>query len=171
MIKSEQKIRELSLTLSNNDPLIIAGAISALRDNEPFEGAIGLLADCYDRHNSREVNKAIEEFMNDMKDISLRNEVLNEINKEHRPETKAMLIGSCWQSGLDYSSFASEFARIYIKSNYSMAIECFTVIEESIPVLTENDKKGIEKILKDENVVEKAEKKPLTEKLIVSLRD
>ena len=49
MIKSEKKVKELSVLLAKENSLLISEAIGLLRDEEPFEGAIGLLASFYDK--------------------------------------------------------------------------------------------------------------------------
>jgi hypothetical protein len=67
--------------------------------------------------------------MNDMKDRSLRGEIIAELRKEFKPDTIRMLVSSCWQSGLDYSEWAPDFAMIFGTCDLGTAIECFTVIE------------------------------------------
>jgi hypothetical protein len=73
----------------------------------------------------------IEGFFNDLKDISVRPEVIAEIRKPWKPDTISMLVSSCWQSGLDYSDYLNDMARTFLKADYATSIECMTVIEES----------------------------------------
>ncbi len=49
MIKSEKKIKELSEILNKDNNIVITEAIELLRQEKPFEGAIGLLTAFYDK--------------------------------------------------------------------------------------------------------------------------
>ena len=57
MIKSEKKVKELSVLLSKENNLLISEAIGLLRDEEPFEGAISLLASLYDKTEDNSIKK------------------------------------------------------------------------------------------------------------------
>lgn len=143
MIKSDKKLKELTAILSNDNSLVISEAIGMLRDEEPFEGAITLLASFYDRTEDRFAKKTIADFMNDIKDQSVTSEIISEIRKPYKPATISMLISSCWQSGLNYSGYSNELVDIFLKSDYVTALECFTVIEESAHQLTRKRKNEI----------------------------
>lgn len=166
MIRSEKKFRNLDALLKKDDDLQVAQAIEVLREEEPFEGAVGLLISYYDNHNGNQVKKIIEEFMYDLKDQSLSKEVMEEIRKDWNPGTKTMLISSCWQSGLDYSEFTRDLIEIFLASEYETAIECFTVVEEAIPLLSRAEKNEILKLVDDHPVAGENAKKALTIELI-----
>jgi predicted DNA-binding protein len=148
MVKSEKKLKNLEDLLKKNDPALINRAIEMLREEEPFEGAIALLASCYDENEAPLIRRAIENFMNDIKDQSLRPEIIEEIKKDFKPETKTMLVSSCWQSRLDYSGFSYDLASAFLNNSYSVAVECFTVIEESIPMMDTKAKNKIVELIK-----------------------
>jgi predicted DNA-binding protein len=166
MIKSLQKLTNLSSLLDKDNNILITQAIDLLREELPFEGAIGLLVSYYDKTDDASVRKAIEGFMNDLKDQSASIEVMNEIKKDWKDETISMLVASCWQSGLNYSEFALELADVFIKGDYITAIECLTVIEESAPELTRKTKDAIIKTVKEAPVSSITEKKSLIFELI-----
>jgi hypothetical protein len=117
------------------------------------------------------VNRAIESFLNDLKDKSLRLEMVGEIKKEHKPDTVAMLVSSCWQSGLDYSAFSMDFAEMFLIGDYGTALECMTVIEESIPVLTEEEKTLIKDLIVQKTENETGSKKELAMDLVDKLTE
>jgi predicted DNA-binding protein len=169
MIQSKEKLKSLAITLNNknNKPALLA--VEMLRKEEPFEGAIEVLVSCYDNNKDIELRKTIESFLNDLKDMSLREEIISEIRKNRENETKKMLVASCWQSGLDYSRFVHEFADIFITNDYQTALECFTVIEEAIPRMNRNEKENVIKILKKNSSIDSSEKKQLAEQLITVL--
>jgi hypothetical protein len=166
MIKSEKKIRELSEILNKDNIIVILAAIELLRKEKPFEGAIGLLTVFYDKTENDPIRKIIAGFMNDLKDQTVCQEVINEIRKQWKPETISMLVSSCWQSGLNYSDYSLDLAKVFLKSDYVTAFECLTVIEESAHKISQSDKDEIVKMLADSPVSEVTEKQALTLELI-----
>jgi hypothetical protein len=149
MIKSEKKLGDLSSIINKGNNKSITDAIELLRDEKPFEGAIELLTSLYNQTEELSVRKAIEGFMNDIKDQTACKEVINEIRKDLKPATISMLVASCWQSGLDYSEYSADFARTFLKSDYVGAVECLTVIEETAGELTSEKKEEIRKIIEE----------------------
>lgn len=124
-----------------------------LREEQPFEGAIGLLTVCYDKTKDSTIRKSIEGFLNDLKDQTASLEVIEEIRKTYKPETTSMLISSCWQSGLDYSEYSVDFVNTFLKSDYVAGfVECLTVIEESANELSTEKKEEIRKVIFDNPV-------------------
>jgi hypothetical protein len=170
MIKSDTKVNELSDLLSKGNNNLISGAIELLRDDEPFEGAIGLLTTFYDKSEDNLVRKTIEGFMNDLKDQSASKEVITEIRKPLRQSTISMLVASCWQSGLDYSEYSKDMVDVFLKSDYMTALECLTVIEESAHELSQAKRKELMKIIVEYPEQAENEKKGLTHELISILK-
>lgn len=166
MIKSEDKIKELTNTLNKDSNIVITEAIELLRQEKPFEGAIGLLTAFYDKTDDSSLRRTIAGFMNDLKDQSVCQEVIYEIRKHWKSDTISMLVSSCWQSGLNYSAYSLDLAKVFLQGDYITAIECLTVIEESVPEMSEGTKEKIMKLLVDSPVSHFAEKKELASELI-----
>jgi predicted DNA-binding protein len=171
MIKSDKKFKELSALLSRENSLLICEGIGLLRDEEPFEGAIGLLASFYDKTDDIIIRKTIEGFMNDIKDQSVSGEIITEINRPYRKETITMLVASCWQSGLNYSGYSSQMAEVFLRSEYITALECFTVIEESVHEMSPAKRKELIGIIKKSSPLASGEKAGLTRELIAVLKE
>lgn len=171
MIKSEKKLNELATLINKGNTNLIVNAIEILRDDHPFEGAIGVLTSFYDKTDDYSVRKSIEGFMNDLKDQTACPEVINEIRKELKNETISMLVSSCWQSGLDYSEFAADLALVFLKGDYVTALECLTVIEESAPELSSDKKEQIIKLVKSSPLSSEGTKKSLSIELISILAE
>jgi len=169
VIKSEKRLKELSVILNRNNEADITEAITGLRDTEPFEGAIALLASYYNGSDEKIILKTIENFFNDIKDQAARIEVITEIRKPLKHNTISMLVASCWQSGLDYSDYLSDMARTFLKGDYNTSIECMTVIEESVQNCTRERKDEIIKIIEDSPLSGVNEKNALTLELITIL--
>lgn len=81
MKKSEKRYRELEGILKKGRVSLISEAIRSLREEEPFEGAIELLAEHYNVTDDKMNIIAIEEFFNDIKYLSARSEIMAEIRK------------------------------------------------------------------------------------------
>ena len=79
--------------------------------------------------------------MNDLKDQTACEEVIKEIRKQWKADTISMLVSSCWQSGLNYSDYSLDLAKVFLKGDYVTAIECLTVIEESVHELSRPKKR------------------------------
>ena len=148
MIRSDKKVNELVEVLKSDNNTAITAAIELLRLEVPFEGAIGLLTGFYDKTDDMSVRKSISGFMNDLKDKSVCEEVIQEIRKEYKPDTISMLVSSCWQSGLNYSEYSIDLANVFLKGDYVTAIECLTVIEESVNELSKAKRKEVIKLIK-----------------------
>lgn len=166
MIKSDKKLKDLASLLNKDNNILINEAIGLLRDEQPFEGAVGAIISFYDRTDDFTIRKTIEGFMNDIKDQSACSEVIHEIRKPWKDETISMLVSSCWQSGLNYSEYSTDFANVFVKGDYITAIECLTVIEESSAELTKDVKEEIRKIVTDSSSSFSHEKKSLTDELM-----
>ncbi len=136
MIKSDAKLKKLSEVFRMNNGKLITQAIELLRNEQPFEGAVRLLVSLYDSSTEKEILKAIEDFMNDIKDQTAAPEIMAEIKYKWKPGTTKMLVSSCWQSGLDYTAYLTDIVGVFMSSDYATAIECFTVIGESAPELS-----------------------------------
>jgi len=128
MIRSEKKIKELAEIFNKGNNTVITEAIESLRLEKPFEGAIGLLADLYDKTGDFSIRKSIAGFMKDLKDQSACEEVIVQIRKKWKSDTISMLVSSCWESGLNYSEYSLDLARVFLDGDYVTAIECLTVI-------------------------------------------
>jgi predicted DNA-binding protein len=166
MVKSEKRLKELAAILGKNNDEESVRVILSLREEEPFEGAVTLLAEQYDRTSNALLIKTIEAFFNDLRDSSLREEVISEVRKNYNNKTVRMLLSSCWQSGLDYSDWATEITDIFISSDYNLALECLTILEYSAGNITIQTRKKMIKTIRDSMVPHESEKSRLSRELI-----
>jgi hypothetical protein len=169
MIRSGEKVNKLATVLDKGNNKAIFKAIQSLREERAFEGAISLIISFYNSTEDFSIRKAIEEFMKNIKDQAAVPEVINELRKNWNPDTKSMLVSSCWQSGLDYSDYSADFAKIFTEGDYVTAIECLTVIEESVHRLTTGNKAEIMKIIMDNPCAPVNEKTALYKELLALL--
>ncbi|HBH85854.1 MAG: hypothetical protein A2X05_00220 [Bacteroidetes bacterium GWE2_41_25] len=170
MIKSDAKLKNIISVFSSGNKKLIAEAIDLLRDEQPFEGVIGLLVSLYDQTGNDDIKRAVESFMNDLKDQAVVPEVISEIRKGWKPQTISMLVSSCWQSGLNYSTHSSDLADVFIEGDYVTAVECMTVIEEFINEVSRNEKDEIIRKIEKSHFPPGSEKTALTAELISILK-
>ena len=170
MERQERKIRDFEERLKSRDSRTLLKAIKLLREEEPWEGAVSLLVAIYDETDDPGVQKAVQDFLNDLKYKSACKEVIAEMKKKHKPQTTGMLASSCWQSGLDYSAYLNDFAGIFVSSDLTVAIECYTVIKESADRVSHRVKNEISDILIDAAPSLSEEKAALANDLIMSFR-
>jgi len=82
----------------------------------------------------------------------------------------SLLVSACWKNGLDYSDHVEIFTDIFIKSDFQLAFDAFTVIDnvEEIDVL-----KADASVFRLKNSVEEIQddKKPLYFELIKIIED
>jgi hypothetical protein len=166
MIRSEKKVKVFAEILKKDNTLLIIEAIELLRLEKPLEGVVGLLTAYYDQSDEFLIRKTISGFLNDIKDQSVCAEIIKEIRKNWKADTISMLVSSCWQSGLDYSNYSLDLVKLFLIGDYVTAIECLTVIEESVDKLSSARKAEIIKILDENPVSGINEKKGLALELI-----
>lgn len=169
MKKSDKKLSELSHRLKSANPNIVMDAIARLRNEDPFTGAIGLLTETYNNTEDQIIKDKICEFMNDIKESAAREEIIHEIKGNYKNPTIAMLVSSCWQSGLDYSIYISDFARAFNNGDYATALECYTVIEESLKNLSRKERDNIIMILEEGKTGNLPDKSALLAELVSML--
>jgi hypothetical protein len=167
MIKSDKKVNELAKKLKNPDITAIAATINLLRDEEPFEGAIGLLVNHYSICNEKTIKLLIAGFLNDMKDTGAKKEIINLIREVKKDDVRSMIIASCWQSGLDYSYSIDDFVELIMANkSYDVAFECLTVIEQSVDNIDIKKKNEIITMIKKRISKQPADKIALINELI-----
>ena len=91
------------------------------------------------------------------------------LGKPWKPDTISMLVSSCWQSGLNYSGYSLDLAKAFITSDYVTAIECLTVIEESVNDLSRERKDEVIKLIEDSSSDVPAEMTSLRSELLLIL--
>jgi len=169
MIKNTTRLNELARIFQSTDPVLIAELVTSLRDEEPFEGAIALLAELYAKTNDKKLKHTIEEFMNDIRDPDARGEIISEILKDHNDETNSMLVASCWQSGMNYSEHLTVFAGVFLAGSYATAVECMTLIGEAVHECTDEQLRETFNMINNSPSAMTHEKYPLTNELLSML--
>ena len=143
MERSEKKLAELEKVLNGGKSGEINERIRLLRTERPFTGALKMLALYYDRTEYEGIRLTISGLFNDLKEQGAKAEIIDAINAVINQGTKAMLLSSCWQSGMDYSEHAHSMAGFFMTGDYMTSLECFTVFETCLSSVSETDRTSI----------------------------
>ncbi|MCU0459263.1 MAG: hypothetical protein MUE37_09290 [Bacteroidales bacterium] len=170
MEHSEKKLAGLGTILNGGKEKEIAERIRLLRSEEPFGGALKLIALYYDQTDNQHIRQIISDLFNDLKEKSARAEVIESVTMVRKQDTRAMLISSCWQSGLDYSEFAKPLAEQFITGDYMTSLECFTVLDTCAGSISHSERDEIVLLLRTDIESFDIPKKKLALELISMLK-
>lgn len=76
-----------------------------------------------------EIRNGILALLGDLKEKESAHVLVETIQNDHFLPVRKELIAACWQNGLDYSPWLSQFVDWVIKNEMEIAFEAFTVIE------------------------------------------
>jgi hypothetical protein len=115
---------------------------------------------------SEPVEKELVRFLADIKDPLVIPMIVNGLQNAEEKPSLAGILSAIWQSGLDYSKYIDLFIQLFLDGNYLVALESFTVIEQSIEHLSDEEMTdnrnrllaGLDRVSED--------KKPLARELV-----
>jgi hypothetical protein len=121
------------------DPVVVANLSSGIEDvvlktvnNLRSSGSanyLPILADTLMNTSSEEVRKTVLSLFGELKDKASVEVLMDMIVDNHYLPVRKELITSCWQNGLDFSPYLSQFVDWVIEADMEIAFEAFTVIE------------------------------------------
>ncbi len=111
--------------------------------------------------NNDDIKISATNLLNDLKDNKAAPHIIEAINNEKYTDIAHILISSCWQSRLDYSDYLNVFVDLTIKSEYRIALEAFTVIEDMQKNISEDEKNKTINKLKKNIIIEKYQQKQM----------
>lgn len=133
----EAEKKQISILRSGNAAAIIE-TIGEIREN----GTITILPEVFEvmlDTEDDEVMEACTSLLNDLKNAEAVSYLVAALKNQRFRPIRPMLVSSCWQSGLDYHTEVPLFARFLLREDYATAIEAFTVIENSIGDLSDDE--------------------------------
>ncbi|MEE9462785.1 MAG: hypothetical protein V3V53_13185 [Bacteroidales bacterium] len=112
------------------------------------------------------IEKELIRFLANIKKQDVVPLVVAGLKEPGRKSARAGILSVIWQSGLDYSKHMDLFIQLFLEGDYLVALESFTVIEQSIVHLS--DQEIEEKRYNLLNVMDKVseDKKPLARELV-----
>ncbi len=154
-MKEEKKKREakrLASRLFSAGEGEVLGVIREIREHGDHT-LIEALVRLYTTTPHAGVASAVLALLRDLKDQQSVDQLIMALEKVEDPDRKRELLTACWQSGLDFSRHTDTLLAIFLDADYATALEAFSVIEGSLPHLSDPSvlKKGL-KTLKEQQV-------------------
>jgi hypothetical protein len=135
--KIDAERRQISILRSGNITAILA-TIHEVRTM----GNSSLLPEIFDLllvSENEEVRNACSGLLNDLKPDESAGYLVSALKSEKYKPVRNILVSACWQNGLDYHEDVLLFADLLIYDTYTVALEAFTVIENSLGAMEERD--------------------------------
>lgn len=164
MGKDPQKKTILS-NLQSEDSLMVIKTIKELREtgNSSY---IPVLIELLHSTDNPEIKQRIIRLLAELKYSDAIPRIVEAIqDKKYASELKE-LVSVCWENGLDFSQYLSMFVDLVIESEFMVAFEAFTVIENMVGKIEDSYKaEQVEKVKKAMTTAG-AEKMTLLEDLV-----
>lgn len=136
---SKLRLKQQIEALRSSNRTAILSTIKELRS----EGDVSVLPELFNLmlvQEDQEILDEITSLLNDLKDIEATAVLADAIANPEYQEIQAPLVAACWQNGLSYGEYIGVFVDVLISGDYTAAIEAFTVIEEAIGELAQEDR-------------------------------
>ena len=114
--------------LFSNNVKDVLFTIKGLRNTGNVE-IIPHLIKLLNEHDDKKVKDALSIFFNDLKSQKASEQIIDAVKNDDLKNIHHILLSSCWQSNLDYSSYFNEFIDKFFSGTYLDSIETLTVIE------------------------------------------
>lgn len=123
--KQEDIWREVLYSSDNESIIQLLGVLRDKGNNEILPDILKL----YNGYKGTKIGTIIYEFLIDLKDKEAVPVIMKFIKDKEFLSIKRDLLTLCWQTGLDFSDYLSDFTDIFIKCDLKTSFEAFTAIE------------------------------------------
>jgi hypothetical protein len=161
--------KQISILRSGNKNATL-DTIKEIRES----GNINVLPEIFELLLSSEDDQIISsssELLNDLKTQEAAELIISALKNDKYKPIRNFLTAACWQNGLKYHEEYQLFAKILIEEDYLTAIEAFTVIENCLVELEDNQILKLLQTLSGNISIIKDEKKILLEELISVIKN
>ena len=137
--KKENRLTLQIQSLRSGNRSAILTTLKELRS----DGDISILPDLFDLlldQEDEQITGEISSMLNDLKDKEAVPILSEAIGNPDYSEILTILVSACWQNGLSYGKYINTFTEVVISGEYDAAIEAFTVIEEAVGDLEQEEK-------------------------------
>ena len=163
-----KKLRQQIESLRSSNRSAILLTLDELR----FEGDISVLPELFNLmlvQEDEEVLNKIVTLLNDLKDKEAADILAEAVSNPEYLKIQTPLVAACWQNGLSYGKYVNTFVEIVVSGDYGAAIEAFTVIEEAVGDLKQDERTRLASTLKSKLKNVKDQKQALVEELIKAI--
>ena len=133
------------------------------------DGNVSILPDLFDlllEQEDEQIISDIRSLLSDLKDMDAVPVLVEAIGNKDNSKILTILVSACWQNGLSYGKQIDTFAEVVITGEYEAAIEAFTVIEEAIGDLEQDERDQLMTNFKSRVKDVDEQKKPLLSELV-----
>jgi len=132
---SDLEKKQISILRSGNIKATL-DTIKEIRES----GSTSILPEIFDLlmdSEDREVQASCRGLLNDLKSEDGAEFIVSALKADKYKPIRSDLLAACWQNGLKYHSNILLFADILLKDDYATGIEAFTVIENHLGELND----------------------------------
>jgi hypothetical protein len=162
---NEQRIKELKEKLSKKDTKVLLQTLKEVKTEGNYS-LIPYLVSILKDTNKPEVVNRIEDIFNNLNIQASVPYLVESIRETQNRDLLNLLISSCWKNGLDYSDYLDAFVDKFLKHDFDIALEAFTVIENATTNSEIGEYDRMIQVLKDHLSNVDTGKKALMEELI-----
>ena len=165
---SNKKLKQQIDALRSSNRMAILETLKELRS----EGDTSVLPELFNLlliQEDEEVLGEITTLLNDLKDKESTEILAEAIANPEYEKIQTVLVAACWQNGLSYGKHISTFVDVVVSGDYSAAIEAFTVIEEAVGELEQEEREKLVSSLKSKLHEVEDQKKPLFAELVKTI--
>lgn len=133
------KLKQQIAALRSGKRSAILETIKELRS----DGDISVLPEFFNLlliQEDEEIQGEITALLNDLNVKESAELMAKAIANPEYKKIQTSLVAACWQNGLSYGKYIPIFVDVLISGSYSAAIEAFTVIEEAVGELEQNER-------------------------------
>lgn len=123
--KIDLKIKQ-DLFSANPETVILAINSIKSKGNKLY---LPMLFDLLNSNPGREIELEITRLLGTVKDKEAINSFMRTIEDDNYKAIRKTLLVSCWQNGLDFSTFLPVFIDLVISGDWEIAFEAFTIID------------------------------------------
>ena len=162
---NNKKLKQQIASLRSNNRSAILETLKELRS----EGDVSVLPELFNLmliQEDEEIMNEIAALLNDLKDKEVAEVLAEAIANPEYEKIQTNLIAACWQNGLSYGKHIATFVDVVVSGDYSAAIEAFTVVEEAVGDLEQEERTALAGSLKSKLQQVDEQKKPLFVELV-----
>jgi len=160
-----KKLKQQIASLRSSNRSAILETIKELRS----DGDVSILPELFNLmliQEDEEILGEIATLLNDLKDEEASENLVEAIANQEYEKIQPPLVAACWQNGLSYGKHIATFVDVVVSGDYSAAVEAFTVIEEAVGDLEQEEQKALLRSLKSKLQEVDEQKKTLFVELI-----
>lgn len=165
---NNKKLRLQIASLRSSNKSAILDTLKELRS----EGDISVLPELFNLMLIQEDEEILDEIaclLNDLKDKEATEVLAEAIANPEYELIQTSLVAACWQNGLSYGKHITTFVDVVVSGDYIAAIEAFTVIEEAVGDLKQEERKALLRSLKSKLKEVDEQKKALFVELLKAI--